>query len=395
MSTSATARVDATLIKDLEKFGVGNWNACYHCGNCTASCPLTEQGFLFPRKGIRAMQMGLKDKLMRSVDPWLCYYCGDCSETCPRDANPGEMMMSLRRWLTAAYDWTGISGKLYKSRTLHIIVVSVIFALVLLAFMIFAQVPDLNSPEVIDYLKTQSGGIKDAAVPLNLFAPPKLITLLDHLQLIFLSVFLLGNIFHMWYKVVLSDKTVKIPFYLYIKEIGYALWNFMTQWRFKKCDNKKSYWLSHWLMMSSYILMFSFIVLALEWFQTDTIHPITHPQRWIGYYITFGLIYACIVYAYGRIKKNQPIFKFSHHSDWIFLFLLFMIAVTGILIHIFRIAGLAMPTYYMYAIHLAFEVPMVFTFVAFSKWSHLAYRPFAIYLANLKKSALARQEGTA
>jgi hypothetical protein len=31
----------------------------------------------------------------------------------------------------------------------------------------------------------------------------------------------------------------------------------------------------------------------------------------------------------------------------------------------------------------------VVTFVAFSKWSHIAYRPFAIYFSNLKKSALA------
>jgi quinone-modifying oxidoreductase subunit QmoC len=66
---------------------------------------------------------------------------------------------------------------------------------------------------------------------------------------------------------------------------------------------------------------------------------------------------------------------------------LFMIAVTGILIHIFRINGMAQATYITYAIHLAFEVPMVVTFVAFSKWSHLAYRPIAIYFSNLKKSA--------
>jgi quinone-modifying oxidoreductase, subunit QmoC len=146
--------------------------------------------------------------------------------------------------------------------------------------------------------------------------------------------------------------------------------------------------------MTSYMLMFSFIVLFLEWFQTDKIYSITHPQRWVGYYITFGLVFATVSYAISRIKKKEPVFKFTHHSDWIFLFLLFMIAVTGILIHFFRIGGMANATYYMYAIHLAFEVPMVFTFVAFSKWSHLAYRPAAIYFSNLKKSA-AQQEAQA
>ena len=66
-----------------------------------------------------------------------------------------------------------------------------------------------------------------------------------------------------------------------------------------------------------------------------------------------------------------------------------MIALTGILIHIFRLNAMALPTYYTYVAHLAFEVPMVVTFVAFSKWSHIAYRPFAMYFTNLKKSALA------
>lgn len=383
-----SSRVDANLIKDLQKYGVGDWNACFHCGNCTASCPLAEQGFLFPRKGIRAMQMGLKDTLARSVEPWLCYYCGDCSDTCPRDANPGEMMMSLRRYLTSVYDWTGISGKLYKSRTLHLLVVSIIFIAVLAAFLIFAQIPDLNSPDTIKYLESQSTETAVATVPLNLFAPPDLITFLDHVQLILLSLFLLTNIINMYYKIVIRDKSVKVPLWLYIKEIGPAFWYFITQWRFKKCDSKKTYWFGHFLLMSSYMLMFMFIVLFLEWFQTDKIHPITHPQRWVGYYITLGLIITTVSYAIGRIRKKQPIFKFTHHSDWIFLFLLFMIAVTGILIHFFRISGMANATYSMYALHLAFEVPMVFTFVAFSKWSHLAYRPFAIYFTNLKKSAV-------
>ncbi|MGC3979589.1 MAG: hypothetical protein QM751_16000 [Paludibacteraceae bacterium] len=45
---------------------------------------------------------------------WECYYCGECSTHCPQDANPGELMMSLRRWLTAKYDWTGLSGLFYK-----------------------------------------------------------------------------------------------------------------------------------------------------------------------------------------------------------------------------------------------------------------------------------------
>ena len=49
---------------------------------------------------------------------------------------------------------------------------------------------------------------------------------------------------------------------------------------------------------------------------------------------------------------------------------------------------MAIPTYITYVLHLAFEIPMVVTFVAFSKWSHLAYRPLAIYFYKIKKEAI-------
>jgi nitrate reductase gamma subunit len=95
--------------------------------------------------------------------------------------------------------------------------------------------------------------------------------------------------------------------------------------------------------------------------------------------------------VWNRIKRKKTIFTFSHHSDYIFPVLLFLIALTGILVHIFRLSGMPMATYVSYVAHLAVEVPMVVTFVAFSKWSHLAYRPLGLYFANLKKTALQLQ----
>jgi quinone-modifying oxidoreductase subunit QmoC len=367
-------RVNADFKKDLQKFGKGDWNECFHCGNCTAICPLTEQGFLFPRREIRSIQLGLKNKLASSIEPWMCYYCGECSETCPRNANPGELMMTLRRYLTSVYDWTGLSAIMYKSKTIHITVMATLFLLVIAAFSIFSKIPVLTNP---------------ANVELNTFAPASLIALLDHFLVGILSFFLLSNIFNMYLKIVRSDKQLKIPFRLYIKEFLSLIGHFLSQIRFTKCERKTGYYISHLLLMSSYTIMFILIVIFLDWFQTDEIHSITHPQRWIGYYVTFGLIYATVYYFIGRIKKKDEIFKYSHHSDWIFIFLLFMIALTGIFIHIFRLNAMAIPTYYMYVLHLAFEVPMVVTFVAFSKWSHIAYRPFAMYFANIKKSASA------
>ena len=58
---------------------------------------------------------GLKDRLVKDLDVWTCYYCGDCSTRCPHNADPGETMMALRRYMTTQYDWTGLSRRFYLS----------------------------------------------------------------------------------------------------------------------------------------------------------------------------------------------------------------------------------------------------------------------------------------
>jgi ferredoxin len=375
-----STRIDPQFHLKLAKYGKADWDECFHCGNCSAICPLTESGFIFPRKGIRAMQMGLKDKLLGYVDPWLCYYCGECTDTCPRDANPGEMMMTLRRWLTSAYDWTGISGALYRSFRAHLAVMIVLALAVIGAFVAFA---DFSIPATAE-------GI----VQINAFAPAHLISEIDHILLLTLSFFLLTNLLNMFIRVIIQDKSVKVPVYLYFVKVWEAIYHFFTQARFSKCEEKRLYWFLHLFLMTSYLMMFVFIIFFLDWFQTDTVHPWYHPQRILGYYVTAGLIIGSLYFLWGRIKARKTIFKFSHHSDYIFVILLFMIAFTGILVHIFRVNGMAQATYISYVAHLAFEVPMVATFVAFSKWSHLAYRPMGLFLANLKKAALQRQYKT-
>lgn len=371
-------RVNPELKKELHKFGTKDWNDCFHCGNCTATCQLTEREVLFPRKAIRQAQMGLSESLASNADPWLCYYCGDCSETCPRDANPGEIMMTLRRYLTSLYDWTGFSGMLYKSVRAHVLTMVLLFVAVIISFLIF------SGPMITEL--TSEGGVQ-----LNRFAPAETIAHIDHILLSILSFFLLTNILNMYQKVVLKDKSVKIPWHLYLTEIGEAAVHFGTQLRFSKCKKSRMYWFGHWFLMMGYVTMFVFIIFFLSWFQTENIHAWYHPQRLIGYIITAGFLFGTIYFMIGRLRRKKEIFKYSHHSDWIFVALLFLVAFTGILIHFFRINGMPYATYYAYIAHLAFEVPMVVTFVAFSKWSHLAYRPLAIYFSNMKKKARAMQ----
>ena len=144
------------------------------------------------------MQMGLKDKLVSSVDPWLCYYCGECSDTCPRDANPGEVMMSLRRYLTSLYDWTGLSRKFYTSKVWELGAIFLLGGLVVLAFALFW--PGIN-PEL-----TAEGGVK-----INSILPIKWVEYADWTMAIIVALLLISNIFRMYLKIVHGEGAVRIP----------------------------------------------------------------------------------------------------------------------------------------------------------------------------------------
>ena len=74
--------------------------------------------------------------------------------------------------------------------------------------------------------------------------------------------------------------------------------------------------------MSGYTIMFILIVVFLPWFQTEEIHEPWHPQRLLGYYATFGLLFGLGSVIIGRVRKSNAKFRFSHVSDWLFIIML-------------------------------------------------------------------------
>ena len=107
---------DVNFIKEVVGLGGDTLKKCFQCATCSVVCPISPDTKPFPRKEMLWAKWGLKDRLLKDLDVWTCYYCGNCSTRCPRNAEPGETMMALRRYLTSQYDWTGISRLLYTSR---------------------------------------------------------------------------------------------------------------------------------------------------------------------------------------------------------------------------------------------------------------------------------------
>ena len=388
---------DPNLLNEVRKYGEFDTNACYQCGSCTVTCDLTSDFASFPRRTIRYVLFGLKKLILGSLEPWLCYYCGDCSTTCPRETDPGEAMMTLRRYLTAQYDWTGLSAKLYKSKAWELGALSVVS--IFMVFLIWF----FHGPLVTEQ------------VELNTFAPAHMVHIFDIILFCVLAFFLLTNAFRMyWFTMhqgssaripdvirgiikdgfgynMHQDEKIRIPFHLFITEAWTLIWNFITQKLFLKCANNIGRWIKHFLLVSGYVLMLILVVGLLLWFQTDEIYPIYHPQRWLGYYATAVLLFGTVEILIGRIRKSEQIHKFSDFSDWMFPVLLLLTVVTGILVHIFRYMGLPLATYYTYAVHLIIAVAMLAVEVPFGKWAHMLYRPLAVYLQAVREKALEQQ----
>ncbi|MBU1056186.1 MAG: 4Fe-4S dicluster domain-containing protein [Proteobacteria bacterium] len=356
--------VDPKLYNEVAKFGAMDMEICMQCGACSASCPLSEGNNPFPRKIYRYLQLGLKDKLLKSSVPWLCYYCGECNKECPRGAEPAETMMAVRRWLTTQYDWTGLAKKLYLSTAWEIGALASVALFIVLLFVFF------HGPIITDH------------VSVNTFAPVIWIEIGDLLMATILSTFLLSNAFRM-FRYIMGDTNA--PFILYIKEAKTFILNFATQKRWSKCSDDKSRWVKHFILVTGYLTMMTLIIICIRWFQVDD--SSWHFTSIFGYYATAVLLFITVEMFLSRMKKQETIHRYSELSDWLFLILLFLTTLTGIMMHIVRLAGWPMGTYVIYVIHLAIAVPMLVIEVPFGKWSHMFYRPLALFLSAVKDKA--------
>ncbi len=392
-----TIKSDPTLLNEIRKFGHFDTNACLQCGSCTIVCDLANGSVSFPRKLLRYALFGLRKLVRSSLEPWVCYYCGDCSETCPRETEPGESMMTLRRFLTAEYDWTGLSRKFYISKAWEIGALFVVGAFMILLIFLF------------------HGPLVTERVELNTFAPPHMVHTFDITLFVVLAFFLLSNTFRMyWFNmhpnslvripdvirgfkkygfgyIEHNGEKIRIPMRLFFLEVKTFFMHFFTQKLFLSCKKNMGRWIKHLLLVSGYLLMLLLVVVLLLWFQTDNIYPLTHPQRWLGYYATAVLLFTTIEILIGRFRKREQIHKFSDFSDWLFPLLILLTTVSGILVHIFRYMGLPLTTYYTYTAHLAIAVAMLSVEVPFGKWSHLVYRPLAVFLQKVKERAVQEQ----
>ncbi len=367
------------FVKEIRAFGRFDTEGCLNCGSCTVVCTLSNGHASFPRKPIQQALLGLKRSLLGALEPWLCHDCGECATTCPRQTEPRESMMTLRRYLISQYDVTGISSRIFRSRIWEIaaiiVVSAIVFALVAWYHVYYVEMP------VEDFVTT----------PFGLEHMFPMITYFTYVVFLLPLCIMAVNAFRMYRWTMGRTQDVKVPLHFYLQEAGTFIIHLFSHRNLKQCrdDSNERRWIEHWLLGTGTVIMCVVVFFFLSWFQTDAFYPLYHPQRWLGYIATGMMVAAPLHILVSRVRKHSERHKFSEMTDMILPIMLLLVAVSGIAVHVFRYAEWALTCHYAYALHLAITVPLLLIEMPFGKWSHVLYRPLALYFQSVKERAIA------
>ena len=73
--------------------------ACYDCGKCTATCPITRAGGDYsPRRHVLATNLGQREELVGNGTLFTCLTCGLCDRRCPAEVAYTELVQKLREF---------------------------------------------------------------------------------------------------------------------------------------------------------------------------------------------------------------------------------------------------------------------------------------------------------
>jgi quinone-modifying oxidoreductase, subunit QmoC len=404
MSATATP-LDLGLYPDLQRFGATDISACFSCGTCTASCPLSKTDATFPRRIIRYAQLGMKDALLSSKELWSCYQCGECAETCPTQADPSEFMAASRRYAIASYDRTGIARTMYTRpilATLSAVLLAAFFAL----FMYAAHGPmSGESLAIFEFIPEDLIHNTGIAV--------MILVVLAGLVGVASMARAIGRREGVGWDDVLGSRAA-------LRRSGRAAWSALgreslgqVQFR-RECDTDvaatttaagpgavvpwyRRRWLVHALTLWGFLgllaatgLDYGLALVGIK--ETGTPVPLWYPVRLLGTAAGLALVYGVTVLIVDRYRRANRSVTRSTTADWMLLGLLWVTGVTGFILEL----ALYLPSapawgYWVFLVHVAVALELVLL-APFMKLAHAVYRPVALFFAAL--AVLRTEEST-
>ena len=381
-------RLDLGLYPEIQKFGATDISACFSCGTCSATCPMSQTDGTFPRRIIRYAQLGMKDALLSSKELWTCYQCGECADSCPTKADPSEFMAATRRYAIASYDKTRLAKTMY-TRPAVAAVLAVLIALFFAAFMYTAHGP-MASEQLSIWGFIPEELIHSTGIVVMI------VVVLAGLTGVGTMVRDIGRKEGVSLKGALGTRAG-------LARTGRALWSAVGresfgQVRFRnECEADdvsmavpwfRRRWLVHALVVWGFVglltatgLDYGLALIGVK--ATGTPVPLWYPVRLLGTVAGASLVYGATVLIIDRYRKANRSVTGSTTADWLLLALLWVTAVTGFTIELaLYLPGTPMWGYWLFLVHVSVAMELVLL-APFMKLAHAVYRPVALFFVAL------------
>jgi quinone-modifying oxidoreductase subunit QmoC len=368
---------DLNFIKDVGILGGEDLKKCYQCATCSVVCPISPDNKPFPRKEMIAASWGLKDKLLKSADPWLCHNCGDCNTRCPRQAKPGDVLAAIRGQAIAEYSAPRLLAQALNNPMMLPILLLVPAVYILIMGTLMGKIFNFQflnfSPEgTIVHAKMVSTWLVDVVM----------LSAAGFAAAVFFNGvkrFLCDIHQNALAEGKTSQQTIDAGGF--IQALIRTIPTILRHAKFNECTENQARSTSHMLVLFAFIGLFivtSIFFVAIYGLQIHGPYSQLNPVKWLANVSGVALIIGSILLIKQRMDKPD---QKSAYKDWLLLALVFGLGVTGMGAQLTRLAGWAGPSYTIYFIHLVL-IWFTFAYLPFSKLAHLVYRTVAMTYAE-------------
>jgi len=349
-------------------------SSCYQCGTCSAVCPISTTDNPFPRKEMVWVQWGLKERVLSNPSIWLCQQCGVCNAYCPRGAQPANLMAALRDYSIGYYAVPNFMGRWLETPR-YLPLLFLIPAVILLTMVAWSgNLASLPQGEVI-FAK---------------FIPDFTIEVVYSIAV---GLAIIGGAlggFGYWNAMARAlaqpgkEADVFRHFIASVKEIfEHRKFGACTQ---NPAGTKETHqehlWRTHLLVFYGFlglVVTTTSVWMGQLFFDYYEPFPLWHPVKILGNVSGIAVIGALTVFFVHRIVDGTKAGK-STYSDWLFLSILALTALTGYANEVLRLADIRYAAYPMYFVHLVL-VFFLLVYFPYSKFAHTVYRTAAMLFA--------------
>jgi len=356
---------DLSVVKQIISSGGESLKKCYQCATCSVVCKLSPDDSPFPRKEMINAQWGLKDKLVSDPDIWLCHQCGDCTAYCPRGAKPGEVIGAIRKMTIGHYAFPEFLATMVGNiKYLPLLIAfPVLFLLAVLGATGHLHIPE--GEIVFGHLMPHT--IIDAVfVPVFMFA----------------AMVFAGGVLRFW-KNIHGQCNGKCSFASIIPALISVKLEILAHNRFRKCEVNKGRAIAHMGVLYGFIglaITTALAVFYLYILDRHSPYPLNSPLKIIGNISAIALLVGITLMVINRFKVKAQA-GIGSYFDWLFIWVIYTVVLSGILSEVTRLLGIAMIAYPIYFLHLV-SVFFLFFYAPYSKLAHMVYRTIAMVYAR-------------